>query len=61
MTRKPLPARRLNKYLPASAYRGYLLVTVLDGSLAIQKDGYHISYAQNETEAKQIINKLLQE
>lgn len=41
------------------AYKGYLIcIDTLRETTRIEKDGFHISYAKNETDAKQIIDQL---
>lgn len=41
------------------AYKGYLIcIDTLRETTRIEKDGFHISYAKNEADAKQIIDQL---
>jgi len=40
------------------AYKGYLIKNILSGGVAISKDGHHIAYAQNATDAKSTIDLL---
>lgn len=44
-----------------TAYRGYLIRChfLRPDSLWIEKDGFHISYAQSFADAKRIVNELL--
>lgn len=41
------------------AYRGYLIVALLRGGFAISKDGFHIAYARDIQDARQIIDSLI--
>jgi L-lactate utilization protein LutB len=41
------------------AYKGYLIcVDTIRETVRIEKDGFHISYAKDETDAKRIIDML---
>lgn len=56
----PLPSTQVMD----QAYKGYLIqthqfaISGVSGQVSIKKDGYHISYATTDYEAREIINQL---